>query len=106
MVPSDKFVQKIETEYLKLLSDLLRVGHIDFKTAKESAKDLLTSLPFKSYEDLHDKLKKFTEKYPKLEKVFFIFLKYQEEENTQKVLDKMRDLMEKGKINESLKLAK
>jgi ERCC4-related helicase len=104
MVPSDKFVQMIETEYLRIIADLLKSGDIDFKTAKESAKELLTNLPFISYEDMHKKLKNFTKKYPKLEKIFILFLKDLERENTQNILGKMEYFMKSGKIDESLKL--
>ncbi|MBI2641310.1 hypothetical protein HYW87_01805 [Candidatus Roizmanbacteria bacterium] len=104
MIPASAFVQKVETEYLKKVADLLRSGDIDFQTAKNSAKELLTYLPLASYEDMHDKLKKFTDSYPQLKKVFITFLKLLEEEKTSNVLDKMRNLMGASKIEESLKL--
>jgi len=104
MIPSDKFVQKVEAEYLRLIADLLKTGDIDFTTAKESAKELLGNLPFISCEDMHEKLKNFTKKYPKFEKIFIFFLKDLEKENTQNLLDKMKYLMKSGKFDESLKL--
>lgn len=106
MAPSVEFVKKIETDYLKMVADCLRKGKIDFKTAKESAKELLTLFPFTSYEDMQTKIQQFTQKYTQFDKLYVNFLSYEEEAKTQELIEKMRVLMKSNKIDEALHIAK
>lgn len=106
MVPSDAFLKKVENDYLLLIATLLRTGEIDFATAKKSAQEMLTLLPFTTYEDMQTKLKQFTEKYKTLRKLYISFLKDLEQDKTNHLIERMRGLMKDNKIDEALQLAK
>jgi hypothetical protein len=106
MQPTADFVKHIETEYLRIVSDLLRSGDIDMVLAKESAQNLLSLLPFNTYEDMQGKIKTFTEKYKFAEKLYVIFLSMHEEDKTNDLLNKMRDLMKSNNIDAALHLVK
>lgn len=88
-----EFVKYIEIQYLLLLSNLLKIGQIDVKTAKETARMFLTFLPFQSFEDVESKMKTFVEKYKIFEKLNISVMQQKEEVKTKEVLTKMNSFM-------------
>lgn len=104
MTLSDSFVKNIEVEYLRLLANLLRKGKIDRQYAQDSAKEFLALLPFTSPDDIHDKIKTYTEKFEYLVPLHGYVVNELDKDKTHNVLAKMRTLIKNNEIDEAVNL--
>jgi len=82
--------KRIEIDFLKTISDLLRSGKITMPRSKEAAKTFLSLLPFSSDEDIRHKIKSFVDRYREMEKFQELVLSYIDKEKTGELLDKLR----------------
>lgn len=101
---SDSFIKNVEIEYLRLLANLLKKGGIDRQYAQDSAKEFLALLPFSSADDLHDKIKSYTEKFMYLIPLHSYVVNEIDKNKTHSILDKMRTLIQNNEIDEAVKL--
>ena len=93
MAIPNELMQTFQANYLHLIASLLRLGQIDLRTAKATAHELLNLLPFNSYDDLQQKIKKYTEKYPKLAQLYTNILKSIDHYRTKELMSKMELLI-------------
>ncbi len=103
MLVTDTFIKNLEIKYLRILTELLKKGKIDKKYAQDSAKKFLTLLPFSSDDDVHDKVKSFSEKFEFLSPLHAYVVKEIDQNKTNQVLEKMRNLIKENKIDEAVK---
>lgn len=94
-----------ELNFLKILSELLKSGQIDTQEAQLLSKEFLSLIPFSSYEDLQVKISNFAKKNPKFNRLNIALLTKAEEIKTNEILSKMRNFMNKDKIEEALRLS-
>lgn len=104
MAVSDLFVKNIEVEYLRLLASLLRNGKINRQYAQDSAKEFLALLPFTTPDDIHDKIKSYTEKFESLIPLHAYVVNEIDKNQTHTVLEKMRSLIKNNEIDEAVTL--
>lgn len=101
---TQEFVKTIEIEYLRCVSELLKSGAMDLPTAKASAKEFLTYVPFSSVDDMRGKIQKFISTYPALNIFHVRFLTHVEDEHTKGVLEQMRHHLKNNDIDAALQL--
>lgn len=82
--------KQVEIDLLNILADLLEKGEINKQFSKEVAQYYLSLLPFASEEDMEQKLKQFSAKYPTLEKAYIMALTYIEEDKTKELIERLR----------------
>lgn len=99
-----EIIKLLEIEYIKILINNLKSGKIKLARAKEVTKDFLTLLPFKDKDNLLLKMKTFTELQSEFKMVYLILLKINEEQKSNELAYKMRELIRQNKIEEALKL--
>ena len=100
------FIREIEIQYLRILAEMLKMGKIDVPTARASAKQYLTYLPFSSPEDLMTKMNDYVMAFPMLGKYHLHVAHEVEDIKTKHVLAKMRHMMKNDNIDEAISLAK
>lgn len=108
MIPRDKLKQKItqvEKEYLQIIINNLKNSNLKLSQAKNDTKDFLSLLPFNSFEDFKKKIGDFVLKHPLYQKIYLLILKIEEEEKTQKLLNRMSAFIKENKFDQALKVA-
>lgn len=93
MAIPNELMQTFQADYLHLIASLIRLGQMDLRTAKATAQELLTLLPFNSYDDLQQKIKKYTEKYPQLSKLYVDLLSSVKTYRTNDLMTKMESFI-------------
>lgn len=101
-----KIVKNLEKEFILILIKELRGGSLKIQPAKSKTKAFLDLLPFSDRNDLRQKINLFCQKNPEFLRLELFLKKTEEEENTKKILQKMRELIRSGKIDEALIVAK
>ena len=99
-----EIIKLLEMEYIKILINNLKFGKMKLDRAKMVTKDFLTLLPFKDKDDLVLKIKTFTELQNEFKMVYLTLLKINEEQKSNELAYKMRELIKQNKIDEALKL--
>jgi len=82
--------KRIEIDFLKTVAEALKKGTITLPISKQAGKEFLRFYLFTSDDDMHEKIKKYIDKFPQLEKIYPMLLTYIDEEKTDEILDKLR----------------
>lgn len=101
-----EMVKKVDIEYLRILSSLLKTGQMKASEAKKNAQAFLELLPFETYDTMKAKITSFTTIHPQFNALKIILMQIEEEDKTQDVLGKMRSLMQENKLDEVVDMAK
>lgn len=99
-------VEDVKKELVDLIVKHLRTNKLDAEEAKKLAADFLAVLPIESYRDLLNKLKSLGEKYDEAKKIYTKELRKVSLAQDEEVLNKMRDAISEGKIEEAILQAK
>ena len=105
-MPIDVLLEKSETDYLKILINLLKGGKVEVETAKVMTREFLALSPFGSVEDLKQKIKIFSDIHTFFGELYISLLQHIEDQKLSDVLGKMRSLLKQNKIEEALKVVK
>lgn len=98
-------VETVEKELLEIIADHLIQNKIDVATARKMAQDFLSILPVSDQEDLLNKLKSLGEKYEEAQEVYVEELGKMTEETRNAALNKMRDAIKSGNIDNAITVA-
>jgi hypothetical protein len=99
-------VKKIDVQYLRLLSSLLKTGQMKAAEAKKNARAFLELIPFNTFDEMKQKITSFTTIHPQFNALNITIMQIEEEHKTKGVLDKMRALMQQNKVDEMVDMAK
>lgn len=101
-----KITDQLEYLFANHVITGLRDGTITIQSAKESATKLLGTEPYTSFEDAKIKIHELVSNYPFLDFLNKFIDGYHEELKKYETIEKMRQHMRAGNIDEALQVAK
>ena len=99
-------VDLVQRELVKLIAENLKANKLPLDKARQLAADFLKLLPIKDQMDLLKKLQNLGTTYPEAEAVYVEELGRVEENQTDLILDQMRNFIKQGDINQAINTAK
>jgi hypothetical protein len=102
----DKFIDQLDDNFLQILIDILKNGIMAVEPARAITREYLALKPFPTFQDLKTKIKDFVTKHNEFAKINIFILQKEEDEKTQGLLTKMKDLMNQNRVEEALNLVK
>jgi hypothetical protein len=98
-------IDRIETDYLKMMMKYLDSGDMAVDTARASAKSFLGLLPFKSEEDIEEKLNTYCNYWPQFAQLRLSVKAAEDEVHSNRTIQRMRQLLKQGDVDAALALA-
>jgi len=98
-------VEIVKKELVEIIIESLKANKISVDEAKKLANDFLNVLPVSSYNDLLNKLKSLGEEHSEVKKIYVDELEKASKARDKEALNKMRDLIKLGKIEEAVSVA-
>lgn len=98
-------VEVVKKELVEIIIESLKANKISVDEAKKLANDFLNVLPVSSYNDLLNKLKSLGEEHSEVKKIYVDELEKASKARDKEALNKMRDLIKLGKIEEAVSVA-
>lgn len=102
----DKLVEEVERELLSHIYANLKTNEIDAVEAQKLAQDFLKLLPFKDKQDLLDKLNVLGNTHRTAQEVYVKYGVPYEEQLRQEKIDKMREHIKNGNLEQAIAVAK
>ena len=97
---------QLEYIFLKKIVDELKNNSLSIAQAKEKAQLFLKLQPFVTLEDLKEKIKNFTSVHSQFSDLMGLVTSFHTEQQTDKVIEKMKDFIKNDKLDEALDAAK
>lgn len=99
-------IEEVKRELVEIIIRHLRENKIDILTAQKLAQDFLAAISRDDQKDLLTKLKELGGRYKEAEELYVVELEKIETQEKNEALSKMRDYIEKGQVEEAIKIAK
>src|SRR3989344_8944721 len=98
-------VEIVKKELVEIIIESLKANKISVDEAKKLANDFLNVLPVTRYNDFLNKLKSLGEEHSEVKKIYVDELEKASKARDKEALNKMRDLIKLGKIEEAVSVA-
>lgn len=102
----EKLVSNVERELLFHIIKNMKQRKISIAEAHHLAKDFMNILPVKDKEDLLNKLKKLSRRYPEASELYVKYIIPHEEEKREQLLNTMRSHIQNGDIEKAIDVVK
>lgn len=99
-------VEEVERRLVALIIKHLEQEKLDPNRAKQLSTDFLALLPFSDKKDLLSKLQTLSQSYEEAQEVYVEELATVHEKETEQKLIQMRNLIQQGKIEDAISIAK
>ena len=101
----EKLIFDAKGDLLDCMSEQIGLSNMSLEESEEAAADFLDMLPIVSKEDLLDKLRILTTKFPMLLSVYKKYSSSQEEEKRQELLKAMAEELRNGNLQAAVDVA-
>lgn len=103
---TNELLDKIDTQYIQVLIDVLEKNILDEATAKTITQKYIDLAPYASYEELKNKINTFTQTYPQFERLMKFVNENEEATRTKEVVSKMFDFIKQNQVDEAIQVVK